>query len=350
MIENKLYWPIGTVKWKRAVLYFTLCLAMLNVTACDYVFKNFYHLPTTKTAERPPSSLDAATIEPASGGTKEAIAVTSQKPTISIEKVREAAIHLKKDTAEFAIDPIQINTEVLQKNNEVTNTPKGLKTPKLATVENLPSQERFKKLELRVQKISEALNKMSPAITRLIGIENELDALTFQLESLLNQGKLDHLAQNKQSNTPQTTKNNIKKKSDTAAKHISNIAPAAGIPSQVIPETQQNITIYKMRSGDHNGKTRLVFETDRKIIPNISIDNNEKLLMVDFGLSSVKSDIRRMTKSSGMLKTATVIQNPQSNHISLAYDLKSKTSILGRQYIAPDQNIKNHRYVIDIKR
>jgi len=252
---------------------------MLNVTGCDYVYRNFYHLPKIKTTEAPPIDRigeDVASIQPASGGDETADINKNATNNITIEKIRDNAVRLSKNDTDFSVNPIEINIEKPTAN--LKTDPKGLVTDlslidKEEANSDISADERLNKMEQRIENIATALEKMSPAITRLINIESELDALTFQLEALLERGNIEKLAQvqppqeNSVTSLPFKAQQSEKSQptEETKALEITvnntpqtliapqNISPAAGVPSEIKPlsHTSQSASLYKLRSGEH---------------------------------------------------------------------------------------------------
>ena len=412
-----------TISYKNALFFLSLSVAALNLSGCDYMSKNFYHLKTQKTVEKPPI-LDV----PAIGNetqdtvlkddTSHIVAenVFADKPQILIEKINAQASTVKIANAVTQDMPAIPAPRVIEK----------IPAPKDSTpVEVAFNQERLNALETRVDKITQTLNKLSPAIIKIAGIENDLDSLTLQLTDLIEKNKNTRTAytiprvSRQIASTPSNSqppvarqmapykisrpihnkayqtkilaeapaqkteqaapiKKPIKISSNTKQIKVINaenkdllnlnedeilaktIEPAAGEASQSIDQdlriTSDNTnTVYKIRSGDHKGKTRLVFETSQKLnSPDVQIDNEEKIILINLGAvnfsGSLKGNINKLMQTSSLISSAYDLENKSNQQVALVLDLTQKTELLSSIYIAPGKDSENHRLVIDVKR
>lgn len=310
MIESALPPLFRWRKFKKIWFVFFICLATLNITACDYINNKLY--PDFK-ANDVKTPVD-----------KPPFARQNTPPKISIDKIRDIADSNTQDSDDFTVNPVAMKTEMAD--------PKGTKTNQLFADPVKTDEERFSRIETRVQKISDTLNKMSPAITKLIGIEGELDSLTFQLEELINKGKLDQLAMEKN-------------------KHQEDIKTGA---SKTAPKetdttnTQDSSLIRKIRLGDHPDKTRIVFETTQKLNYTVAIDNDEKIMTITFPKGSFGSNPNAASRQSNIIKSIT--QTTDSDGAIFAFELTQTAQKLKEMRIPPGAKISRHRIVIDLKR
>ncbi len=347
MIRNALSSCLLRGKHKKIWMILPLCLALLNITGCDYVYDKIYpdfKRSTEKTVvSKPP------------------FARQNTAPNISIEKVRDIADSTSaSDEGKFTVNPVALNNP---KDQETNKNPNQLFTETTKT-----NEDRFQRIEDHVQRISDTLNRMSPSITKLIGIEGELDALTFQLEELINKGVYDEKENRKQNfiEEAQVIEEEIKVTEETLTTDeklqdtMLKTAPAPHTKNQVNSPPQKTVNIKsasnstaddlisKIRIGDHNGKTRIVFETKRKVDYDIEVDNENKLMLLRFPEGSINANLNRYARASALLKT--IKQNKVGAGSVLEFKLNKSTSILKDFYLAPDKEVSNQRLVIDLKR
>ena len=312
---------------------------MLNVTACDYINKKLYpdfrRSHEKVVVEKPPfaqqippqqkvvNAVPDATLEKIKTAnieipTKETLYNRTRKD-ISIEKIRDIADSTQQPDSNFTVNPIALNNE-----KEInSNKPK---VEKLFDASIPTTEERFVRFENRMQIISDTINKMSPSITRLIGIENDLGSLTFQLEELIKKGTFDNAQKEKN-------------------------APVNTVSHSTVPSGNRyhgDSLIPKIRVGDHKGKTRIVFETKGKIDYDVDIDNKNKIMTISFPEGSLGVTPARYAYASYLIKT--IKQNKVENGSVLEFKLNKPTSILKNFYLAPDKKVSNQRIVIDLKR
>lgn len=335
MLESSLLSSFRGKRFKKIWCVFYICLAASNITACDYINSKLY--PDFK-ANEVKTQVD-----------KPPFARQNKPPKISIDKMRDIADSSKTqidNEAAFNVNPVALKNEIA--------TPKGLKANDLFSAPTENNEERFARLENEVQKISDTLNKMSPAITRLIGIESELDSLTFQLEELIKKGQLDDIvAQKRAANqafladvpAPTSTENNpaAQKQGVTPPKQA-----AQKPPSQTVDNSGKQGLIYKIRLGDHPDKTRIVFETTEKLAYTISIDNEENLMLVTFPNGAMTTDPDKAARQSDLIQA--IAQTKKGNGSIIAFDLTQNAQKQKEIRIPPGAELARHRIVIDLKR
>ena len=166
MVTNMEFFSSLRGSHRKLMLIFLLCLATLNVTACDYVGKLFY--PDFKRSNEKEIVLKPPFL----------------KDDTSTETLKDIAENIITDDQNITVNSVVIGDKIPDLKTEAHNT-QLFNTP----VNN--DKERFARLEDKVQHLSDMLNKMSPAITRLVDIESELDILTFQLEEIITKGQLN---------------------------------------------------------------------------------------------------------------------------------------------------------------
>ncbi len=356
MIENARSSVFQGGGYKKIWIILPLCLVMLNVTGCDYINDKLY--PTFR------QNKEKAVVD------KPPFARQNSAPNISIEKVRDIAESSIPDDNSFTVNPVALNNQM--------GKPKGTNTAQLFSQPVGTPEDRFQRIENSVQKISDTISRMSPSITKLMGIENELDALTFQLEELINKGVYDETEDRKIAfvEETQTTEKTLKKgsklepKTETKPKTKSMIGPMPQSKSK--PESKSDTKlelklepkptktktsgskirpgdlIHTMRLGDHSGKTRIVFETTEKLDYTLTIDNDEKIATITFPKGNMGSNPNVLAYVSDLVKS--IEQDKENGGTTIAFELTQKSEKLKGFRISPDKEIPRHRIVIDLKR
>ncbi len=352
-------------------------LSAFSLTGCDYISK------------RLPTGLFPNTKEVTTEQAKQEIKIVGAPQTeITIEKERDDAVRLTDKLIEpiiaantTLIEPTKPVMQVAQAAitptpNIVTPAPVMIEGSKIATIQpqinrftpattstqpQKPSstrvhleqqniKEQLRNLETRVEKITEILDKMSPAMTRLIGIESEVSNLSLQLQSLVEQNKQQQLVHTTiVPKTPIATTQMVQPNIIEPDSMVRFIEPAAGIQQNIQTEN----TLYKIRSGDHKGKTRIVFETDQKAIPKVNIDNSENIMSVIFEGNqtshNLEQRINNIANTSSFIQEAALLKHPENDNFMIAFDLKKSSNVIAEEYIAPNKENPFHRFVLDIK-
>ena len=200
MVTNMEFFSPLRGSHRKLMLIFLLCLATLNVTACDYVGKLFY--PDFKRSNEKETVLKPPFLE-------------DNVPTEALKDIVNNAIN----DDDITVNPVVIGDKTPDLKTKTHNT-------KLFNAPVNSDKERFARLEDKVQHLSDMLNKMSPAITRLIDVESELDILTFQLEEIITKGQL---------NTPPPP--TIATRAAVPAVKTMPIAPTSATPAPVMAES-----------------------------------------------------------------------------------------------------------------
>ena len=285
---------------------FLICLALLNITGCDFVSSK-----KPKDLEQPPFA----------------------QKNISIEKTRDLAKSAANEDG-FTVNPI----------NNLNNTdlagPIGLKTEQLFSTPIADESQRFARLESAVQNIADKLKGMSPSVKKLIGIEQDFDNLTFQLETLIDQGKYDNFGNNNEAVVQAAAPPPVE-------------APKAKAPAKKKkhykkPKIQPGTLFKTMRIGEHPNKTRIVFETTEKLALTPAIDNAEKLLTIDLGAGTLGSDPNILSQCAKLFSS--ISQNQSGDNTVLVFELAKPTEKIGQGYIPPSKKNSAHRVFIDLKK
>lgn len=237
--------------------------------------------------------------------------------------------------------------------------------------------ERFRRLEMAVQDIQDDFNEISPAISRLVAIEEDIKELLGQLETLVNSGGLNSApqrpsAQNSTRSTPQRSNDNDGEASqmpamsnNNAVRTLATASASSDTPRQIQRSTRaepkpapQRMTSQpskvsggdaKVRIADHSNKTRLVFETANKSSFQTSFDKSEQLVTIDTRYNFSQSEVNRLARMSKRVSEATITPNGQGGQ-TLILLVQGVNSFSGGTHIAPNKDNPNHRFFIDMMR
>lgn len=330
MIGHTLFASFWGNRYKKISNIFLICLSLLSITACDYINKTLY--PDFKandvksTVDKPPFAMEGA-------------------QNISIEKVRDEPLQDIPDNNEeiITINPVEIKQAQIN-NNMKPIQPMGLNTEDLIVKDTskLSIEQRVSNMEIELKRISNMMDKMSPSITKLIGIESELDSLTFQLEDLINKGKFDNMEQAEPLVLKQSSKTELASK--PAPKEDATTKQAPKPKAVTTPNTGG--FIEKIRLGDHPEKSRIVIETNNKLEYKIDLKGN--LLNIVFSKNLVNPNIDKLKIKSALIKSVTHIS--QNNETIVTFELTKETQLIGTENLKPSSETPNHRIVIDLKR
>lgn len=404
-------------KHKNLTMISILCLASLNITACDFInnklYPDFRANEVKSEVDKPPFAREIS-IEKVRD-VAEATHIEDPAFTVNDVVIKEPKVVLDTDVPN-SLPPVKmaevkglnvtppIDTKISQDN--LVDTP-AYKQAAVTTQMRQPTKtdytdntisDRLAKLESDVVQIQSTIAKMAPSITKLIGIERDLDNLTFQLEDIIKSGTLNKNMALKQPEAivtlpdPATikplkkpvsqSKDSVKKDSAPPVKASIEEKPKASVIQPTTPveevksavntapqkalsaeeinqaankETKEkpvssvtNSVIKKIRIGDHTGKTRIVVETDSYMEYEVAIDNQEQLMMMAVPTTRLSVDPSKAAKASSLIQA--ISKNEIDGNMVLAFDLKKTSSIISTERIPPSKDNSNHRIVIDLKR
>ncbi len=309
---------------RRLVLLF-LCLALPNITACDYgqpkKVKNKFTHPPYETSK-----------------------------TITIEKARDIA----------ALAPPEENISVAKidifKNKNELSKPKGPLIEGLFSTPTSDDIERFTRLEKAVQVLANKFNKISPTITRLTEIDRDLENLTYQLEILVNEREnfIKPAPEYRDAVLPTPAKKAEPEFREAAIPTPpQDIAPASGAVSK--PKKTELISggssvqtmtasLKKIRIADHLGKTRIVFEGEEKFNVLFKMNPNGRSATLTIAEKSITVDPSLLARKSALINHAILKDN------TLQFILNSQSEKIAQGYLPPTKSNPNHRVYIDLKR
>lgn len=295
MIKSSPAYPLRMRGLKRKFwTYFLLCLATLNVTACDYI------RPSQGKLDHPPFA---------------------KSGLLSVNQARDISTAAREE------DGLSINAINLTKNKNMAESKGLLTTNRLFNREIFNDNERFMRLENAVQALADKIDSMAPSVTRLMDIDRDLDSLTRQLEILIN-GKSDFIQP-----TP-------------AFQAVAKNKPQTVTPSTV--PAHSGGLLKNIRIADHRGKTRIVFETSQKPNISVSLNNNERLMTVTLNHSNASLNLVRLAKKSKLIRNIT--QDIRNNKTIITFSLTKETVKIKEMHLPPNKDNASHRLFIDLKR
>lgn len=305
---------------KKILMVSLLCMATLNLSACDYF----------DTGPKP-NKFDQRPFQ------------TSDRPIVT--QTQEIAQSTAEDNP-FAIEEI-----IITKDGTPTAAPTpmpaiGLKTDEMFTVALSDDNERFVRLENAVQQLTDKINAMDPAMTRLMQIDRDMNNITHQLEILINERKAIAVKQPefKEVRAEMAPTNEVVSENKTLPEKIE---PAGGNTPVQNTSFPKNI-LQNIRIGDHSDKTRIVFETSEKPDFSFEIDNLENLMMIDTPQMVIDFNPTSLAQKSSLIDDIQITQNSENQKLVLA--LAQHTEKINQGYFPPDSKHPYHRLFIDLKR
>lgn len=204
--------------------------------------------------------------------------------------------------------------------------------------------ERLKKLERAVSSIQRDIRTLAPPLRRLITVERDLQALITQLTQLT-QGAPDARPA-----APQNTGGGVIK---APVPHPTSIAAGSGAPpppkaASPPPSGGTAMASARIRTGEHNDKTRIVFDVSGSATYRYDLDNKERLLVVELpGTPWSGSKTGSIPKSP--LVSSWSASALDSGGSRVVIQLKKETSVL-YETVLNGGNGKDSRIVIDLKK
>lgn len=207
--------------------------------------------------------------------------------------------------------------------------------------QNLRSDDaRLDRLEQAVQAMRNDFDGVRPSIDRLISIEQDIQDLIGQLETLTvsEPAPAPAMAAPQTLQAPQTT-NNIM---PTAQKVAAPKTKAMATP----PVTGGVASVYNVRIGTHPGKTRMVLDVNTKTPFTADLDNGEKILVIDLPNANWTSAMSKTIKNP-VIASYKVEKTASGSGSMMIIQLKKNTSI-GYQKSLNALSGGGQRLVIDL--
>lgn len=219
----------------------------------------------------------------------------------------------------------------------------GTSSPKNMFGRSLKNEkERLDRLERAVQDMRNEFDRVEPSITRLMGLESEIQTLIRELQQINEEGSLPVMTLEK----PQPIiPKQMAAKPQTPAKPVKPIAtssPKSPKPSKKSyqkktppPVSNGRASIYDIRIGEHPNRTRIVMDSNAKTGFNVDIDNNEKIAVIDLPQAAWSAAKSKSLAKSNFVKSYSVessgeghiliLQLKRNAKVTYKDDLKSTT-------------------------
>ena len=247
---------------------------------------------------------------------------------------------------------------------QTLSAPAGLNTRRLFA-QPAPSEEaRFDRLEGEVQRLRDDFDLVSPAITRLVAVEQDMRDLMDQLEVLLNDDSPDLI--------------NVSPL-DTSDNQITPLQPAPGAPVlqptanpqppvlepvgdapvlEPVPvltktpvATSANTAaaanlpnVENLRIGEHVDKTRIVLDMNSKVDYSTSVADNGKTVNLTLRNASWQTDTSWSSAKSPVIKSWNAQQ--VGNDVNISFQLAYPGRVKYDAFVAPRNGYE--RLVVDI--
>jgi|GEM_PF-2311184 len=311
--------------------------------------------------------------------------VEKMKTNLTAEEMRELALPAS-ETPGLSVDKAAAQNAAIGNNGYETgmNPARGLNTQRLFATPAGNDDERMERLETAVQNLRDDFDKVSPAINRLVAIEQEIQGLVDQLKVLVEGDNPN--ADN--ASIPPMSADALEDPSMTAAEAaaaaptleppLPPVAPLPIVPDATGQETARTVptpaptpapqqqaaatpavnsspppapvsdaALLALRVADHDKTTRVVFETNKNLSYTVDVDP-EKILIVTFREGASQANLSAGLKSS-LVKSADQTPQAQGGFI-VAMPLSKMTKIVRQGVLPPDGTNSRYRIYIDLER
>jgi hypothetical protein len=201
------------------------------------------------------------------------------------------------------------------------------------------TDDRLDRIENAVQNLSDDFNDVSPAINRLVEIENDLRELYDQLSLLINGSD-----ENFEVVAPPIETAPVVLEEVAAAPH--NIKPRASVSNK--NNVPVSTSVPNIRAASYPTKTRIVFETADKQKFSSNFDEQNQLLVINSPIRFNQSLLDKVKRSSKHIIDVTATDNGQGADIAIMTKGMSKAE--KSAYIGASSSNKNFRYYIDVEK
>lgn len=231
--------------------------------------------------------------------------------------------------------PVYSSVENTKKKNKYgMKFPKGLKISQLMSSEVTNNEERIARLETAVLMIDEKLDMIAKSIS-------ERKPYPVAFDKPLNIG-----ATNKKSSAPE---HKIAQHKNPPKKEIKNEKQASDYnPKPDLTNISETTALKAIRIGNHNDFIRIVFDLNRKSDYRIDIDNEEKLLFVEFPEAVKSKEINNTTNYKNSLISSSKIEEQDTiDGLVIVFLLSDNVKIIRKESL-PSSDNKSFRVFVDI--
>lgn len=193
----------------------------------------------------------------------------------------------------------------------------GVNTSQLFSEKIRSDSGRLDRLENAVQSIRNEFDSIKPSVNRLVAIEEDVQTLIGQLETI---------AQGGAQTTPIATSQPvaIQKQPPQAIPVAKKTAKKHAVSAPTLNGTAE---IYDMRIGEHPGKTRIVLDLNAAANFTADIDNNEELLTIAIDGAKWTTQTDRTITTSPLIASYHADNIGNEKGIILAVQLKKEARI-----------------------
>lgn len=226
--------------------------------------------------------------------------------------------------------------------------------------------DRLDRLEGAVQGLRNDFDSIQPSITRLIGLEGDIQELVTQLEALLAAENAPPPAPVTQVSAPVAVPPPAENVMETASAPPQNLqqpkpvmsgdpaiakpqqaqAPARQAPTSPSPSGQNVVNI---RIGEHADKTRLVLDVNGQANFTHDLDNMEKILLVDLPKTGWNAMMQKTFSDKSPIIQSFRTEKTDQNGSLLIVQLKHPAQVIYAKAIEGETPSQN-RIVIDIQK
>ena len=180
--------------------------------------------------------------------------------------------------------------------------PLGVNTSSLFPAGLDDDTDRINRLETAVQALRNDFDEMAPAMTRLAGVEGDLQDLITQLEALLVETEEPEPAPAFQpaQRAPMPLAG---PQSSGPPAQMAEKPPPAPPPSTTPPPVSGKSGVLDMRVGEHPDKTRIVLDVGGAADFSYDLDNGEKILVIELPNSKWQTTTQGTYSKSPVLKS-----------------------------------------------
>lgn len=230
----------------------------------------------------------------------------------------------------------------------------GVKLEQLFAQELRDPDLRMQRVENAVIGIRRDLDAVMPSIVRLVAVEQDIQSLVEQLEVLLREEPApQRQSQFNQQPPPATyqpppaayqpppsTSNQATAQPQSLWKPPTASAGTPSIPGQAV--------VQQLRLGEHKNKTRLVMDVTGKPAYRYDLDNTENILVIELPNTGWSGKQASAFAKAPLIASYNVYPIDGAAGSRLVILLKKPVKIITEDIIAPNQDSRNHRLVIDI--
>lgn len=229
---------------------------------------------------------------------------------------------------------------------------KGVNVDRLFAENITNTDRRFERLENAVVDMRREFEAVKPAIVRLVAVEEDIQQMVEQLETIASQEQYAAPAPIVQQpiNQPQ----DLKPLDLQAPQTSNNGAPQATEPKPMpakaspAPNTASGPVVKNLRTGIHSNKVRLVLDMSAKTPYTIDLDSSENILIIELpqaGWSGARS--KAFGAKEPLLASYNVEAINGGKGTRIIIPLKKSSSVL-KSALLPPGTTPNYRMYVDL--